>query len=593
MMMRLIGGLAATVWLSAFAHAKDFKQQCLQFDPEAVVPHSQLTRLEYLTDGADAEFPDNDPSCLSYKQKVERNLCRVGLKIQTSARSEISFELWLPEQWTGKRLLSTGNGGVDGCIKYNDLAYGSAHGFATLGTNNGHNGKSIRAMLNNDEVVIDYSYRALHTGTSAGKLLTKAFYGSQSAYSYYVGCSLGGRMAIQAADMYPEDYDGIIAGAPAVDFNLLQGERAMFYNITGGKGSPNYVETHTWKGLIHNEVLRQCDGLDGVTDGIIEIPSRCHFDPGALLCPGGCADRPQSECLNGAQVEQLRQIYADYLWPNGTLLFPRMNPGNEIGATANLLAGNPFNYSVLDQEYYRYAVTNDPSWDMSLFSFDTIRAGDDANPGNLRTYPASLARFQSRGGKAIVYHGGQDNQITSFKSELFYERLARNHGGGGGGDLDSWYRFFRISGMLHCSGGPGAWVLGQGGDGAGATPGGFDPDTNVLAAAVAWVEDGRAPETAMGTKYVNDTVSLGVDFQRRHCRYPKAQTDVMEMSRLDRLCTAGEIGMASLGIGWETSQFASSLVKKKHQYDQQVKSSVRSQAPLVRTTDYMDWVDLY
>ncbi len=190
--------------------------------------------------------------------------------------------------------------------------------------------------------------RSLHTGTSAGKLLTEAFYGTKPAYSYYLGCSLGGRMGMQAADLYPDDYDGIVAGAPAVDFNLLQGQRAMFFNETGAKGSsPDYIEIATWKGLIHREVLRQCDGLDGVVDGIIEVPSRCHFEPDALLCAGACDDQPQSECLNEAQVAQLRSIYADYRWPNGTLLFPRMNPGNELAATDKLLAGTPFNYSVV------------------------------------------------------------------------------------------------------------------------------------------------------------------------------------------------------------------------------------------------------
>ncbi len=150
---------------------------------------------------------------------------------------------------------------------------------------------------------------------------------------------------------------------------------------------------------------------------------------------------------------------------------------------------------------------------MSRFSFAAIEAGDDTNPGRIRTYPSTLEPFQARGGKIVVYHGGQDNQITSFKSELFYERLAKHNQG-----LDAWYRFFRVSGMQHCGGGPGAWVLGQGGGAAAATAGGFAAETNVLAAAVAWVEDGRAPETVLGTKYVNDTVALGVDFQRRHCR---------------------------------------------------------------------------
>lgn len=150
---------------------------------------------------------------------------------------------------------------------------------------------------------------------------------------------------------------------------------------------------------------------------------------------------------------------------------------------------------------------------MSQFSFAAVEAGEDTNPGNIRTYPATLRRFQAHGGKAVVYHGGQDQQITSFNSERFYERLAESSSPAA---LDAWYRLFRVSGMQHCSGGPGAWVLGQGGGGAAA--GGFDADTNVLAAVVAWVEDGRAPERIEGTKFVNDTASLGIEFQRRHCR---------------------------------------------------------------------------
>ncbi|OAA73345.1 Tannase/feruloyl esterase [Cordyceps fumosorosea ARSEF 2679] len=450
----------------------DFQEKCLQFHPQTIVQNAQLTKLEFLANGTDAEFPNNDPSCGGKKQTVEADLCRVGLTIKTSNRSEIAFELWLPEKWTGRRLLSTGNGGIDGCIKYPDLAYGSAHGFATLGTNNGHEGASARAMLNNEDVIVDFSHRALHTGTGAGRLLAEAFYGAAPARSYYLGCSLGGRMGVQAADLHPDDYDGIVAGAPAVDFNLLQGQRAMFYNVTGAPGSSDYVPVETWRRLIHDEVLRQCDALDGVADGIIEVPSRCRFDPGTLLCDDHHGGSGAAACLNEAQVRQLRRIYADYRWPNGTLLFPRMNPGNELAATEKLLAGRPFNYSV---EYYRYAVTGDRSWDMSRFTFAAIEAGDRADPGRLRTWPASLRRFQARGGKVLAYHGGQDNQITSFQSERFYERLAQHHGHAA---MDGWFRFFRVAGMQHCSGGPGAWVLGQGGGAAATPPGGFDAETS-------------------------------------------------------------------------------------------------------------------
>jgi feruloyl esterase len=149
-------------------------------------------------------------------------------------------------------------------------------------------------------------------------------------------------MGIKAAEAYPDDYDGIVAGCPAVDFNHLQGERAMFYPITGAVGSPNFIEPNFWTGLIHDEVLKQCDGLDGVIDGIIEVPDRCHFQPESLLCSP--SDKPGT-CLNSQQVQQLQQIYAPYTYPNGTLIFPRLNPGSEIYAVEKFFAGAPFSYS--------------------------------------------------------------------------------------------------------------------------------------------------------------------------------------------------------------------------------------------------------
>lgn len=183
---------------------------------------------------------------------------------------------------------------------------------------------------------------SLHTGTTAGKLLVEKFYQKRPDYSYYIGWSLGGRMGIKAAEAFPHDYDGIIAGCPAVDFNNLYSQRAMFYPITGAMGSKDFITKDVWINLIHKEVLRQCDKLDGVEDGIIEDPGKCHFNPETLLCKTKDQD---SSCLNQAQVEKLKKIYAPYTYPNGTLIYPRMNPGNEILAATRILAGEPFGSS--------------------------------------------------------------------------------------------------------------------------------------------------------------------------------------------------------------------------------------------------------
>ncbi|KAJ6441609.1 40S ribosomal protein S19 [Purpureocillium lavendulum] len=485
----------------------DPRDRCLSFQPAKLIANATRTRLEYVPSGTTVQLPDNDASCNRPSQVVEANLCRVALHIPTSHRSGITFELWLPDEWPAARLVSTGNGGVDGCIKYEDLAYTTGHGFAAMGTNNGHNGTTGAPFFHNPDILEDFAHRALHTGTVAAKTLTEAFYRKAPARSYYIGCSLGGRMGIKGAEAYPQDYDGIVAGCPAVDFNHLQGQRAMFYPITGAVGSHDFIAPELWKGLIHNEVLKQCDGIDGVLDGIIEVPSQCQFKPETLLCS---ADQStgDSECLTESQVEQLRKIYAPYTYPDGSLIFPRMNPGNEIMAVQKLLAGRPFSYS---EDWFRYVVLNDPNWDASTYDSSLARRADDLNPFDIRTYPQALPAFKARGGRMIAYHGGQDNQITSFNTERFWDHMA-----GADQRLHDWFRFFRISGMFHCNGGPGAWAFGQGG-GAPAKGIGFEPETNVLAAIVAWVEEDRAPWTVTGTKFRNDTVGLGVELQRRHC----------------------------------------------------------------------------
>jgi pimeloyl-ACP methyl ester carboxylesterase len=352
---------------------------------------------------------------------------------------------------------------------------------------------------------------SLHTGTESAKKIIKAFYGRKPAHSYYIGCSLGGRMGIKAAEEFPNDYDGIVAGAPAVDFCHLQGQRAMFYPITGPVGSPDFINADTWRGLIHNEVLAQCDELDGVRDGIIEVPSRCFFDPSRLLCSPG----QTSDCLSAVQVEQVQKIYAPYTYDDGTLIFPRMNPGNEEQVVARLLAGAPFEYS---QDWFRYVVLNDTTWDAINYNRDHVHQAEAQNPFNIRTFPQELPRFKKRGGKIISYHGGQDQQITSFNTDRFWDRMAEADP-----NLHDYFRYFRVSGLFHCSSGPGAWVLGQGG-GASARGIPFDAKQNVLTALVAWVEDGRVPESIRGTKFIADDVTKGIDFQRDHCLYPRNQT---------------------------------------------------------------------
>jgi feruloyl esterase len=161
-------------------------------------------------------------------------------------------------------------------------------------------------------------------------------------------------------------------------------------------------------------------------------------------------------------------------------------------------------------------VYSNPKWDPSTFTVQDAAVAENLNPSNIRTWPKDLSTFRNASGKIIAYHGGQDNQITSFNTERFYGHLSTGMQACPA-ELDEFFRFFRISGMFHCNSGPGAWVIGQGG-GASVAGVSFERANNVLAALVDWVENGIAPETIEGTKFVDDNVAMGPAFQRRHCR---------------------------------------------------------------------------
>jgi feruloyl esterase len=161
-------------------------------------------------------------------------------------------------------------------------------------------------------------------------------------------------------------------------------------------------------------------------------------------------------------------------------------------------------------------VYSNPTWDPSTFTVKDAAVAEKLNPSNIRTWPKDLSAFRNASGKILAYHGGQDNQITSFDTERFYKHLSTGMQASSA-ELDEFFRFFRISGMFHCNSGPGAWVIGQGG-GASAVGVLFEGANNVLAALVDWVEYGIAPETIEGTKFVDDDVAMGPEFQRRHCR---------------------------------------------------------------------------
>jgi feruloyl esterase len=178
-------------------------------------------------------------------------------------------------------------------------------------------------------VLNDFSFRAIHVEAVVGKQIVEAYYGRPHTKSYYLGCSTGGRQGTQAALKHPEDFDGIIAGAPATNFNNLihwVGMLSRYLGSPNAESSPSFIPSESWK-TIAKEVLKQCDYLDGVSDGIISEPDACDFRPEALLCPGDGTSA--KGCLTPPQVQALRKIYSPLYGPDGELVYPRFDPGAE------------------------------------------------------------------------------------------------------------------------------------------------------------------------------------------------------------------------------------------------------------------------
>ncbi|KAI9149950.1 putative feruloyl esterase b protein [Paramyrothecium foliicola] len=499
-----LGALALSI--SPAYGKENFESNCASLGASLKIPGSQIYASEFLEAGTNLTLTRGDPTCGRSSQLVTTNLCRLGMTVATSKQSGIDLEVWLPEDWSG-RFLSTGNGGLGGCIQFEDIEYATSLGFAAVGTNNGHNGMSGESFLNNADVVKDFAYRAVHTGVTIGKSVSKTFYKSKHTKSYYLGCSTGGRQGFKEVQTFPEDFDGVVAGAPAFSFNNLTSWSSTFLLITGPPGSETFVPLDMWS-VIHADILDQCDELDGFVDGLLESPDLCKYKPDGLTCKAG----QTSGCLTPTQTETVRKIFSDLRMPDGSFVYPRMQPGSETTeAPFTYYQGQEFGAA----DWFRYAIFNDPSWNASDLTPADYLLSASLNRFNIETWNGDLSGFKRKGGKLLHYHGLVDGVITSENSPRYYKHVSDTMGLSPQ-QLDEWYRFFRVSGLAHCSGGSGASFIGN----QRRNSASLNPDENVLMAIVRWVEEGIAPDTITGTAYVNGTEANGVAYKRKHCRWP-------------------------------------------------------------------------
>ncbi|TDZ37355.1 putative feruloyl esterase B-2 [Colletotrichum spinosum] len=477
-------------------------EQCESLAARLDLPNSTIRQTSFVPAGTNISLPDNHPSCAIPHQVSDVDVCRVSFLTTTGPTSNVSLEAWLPLDWSG-RFLGTGNGGMNGCIKYGDLNYGASQGFATIGTNNGHDGTSGAPFLNNPGVVEDYAYRAVHLEADLGKRIAEQFYGRKHTKSYYLGCSTGGRQGFKEAQSFPDDFEGIVAGAPAFDLVALMYWTGQLFVKTGTPETSRFLGPAEWE-LVNADVLRQCDGLDGLEDGILEDPGLCQYRPEGLICPDGASS---GSCLSGEQAATVRAVFSPVYGSDGQYIYPRLQPGSN--ATDRLLSGQPHQYPL---DWWRYVVYNDTDWGLSDFNPADYDIASKQDPWNVSTWQGDLSAARERGVKILHYHGLQDNAISSDNSERYYDFVSRSMGLASS-ELDDFYRYFRISGMAHCRGGTGASMIG----GNPETFASYDADANVLAAIVRWVEEGIAPDYILGTRL---TASGEVDLQRKHCKYP-------------------------------------------------------------------------
>ena len=445
---------------------------------------TKVTRSELVPAGHFAAPGDRPGAANPYNTLPE--FCRVAATLTPSSDSDIKIEVWLPVQgWNGK-FQAVGNGGWAGSISYAAMAEAIRGRYASASTDTGHVGGRGTFALNHPEKLIDFAWRSEHEMTVKAKAIIEAFYGSAPRLSYWNGCSTGGRQGLKEAQMFPDDYDGIVAGAPANRTAI-----SLWIAHAVLKDPASYIPPAKYP-AVHQAAVAACDANDGLKDGLIDDPTKCRFDPQVLVCKG----EDTSACLTAPQVEAAKKIYSPALNPRtGQELFASLVPGTELGWGVQALGPEP-SANIYDQ--YRYVVFSDPNWDWKTFDFDRdVIRGDRPENLIMNATDPDMKKFFAHGGKLLLYHGWSDPNVPAVNTIKYYRGVVENLGGASSASTS--VRLFMAPGMGHCGGGEGPNV--------------FDK----MAAIEQWVEQGTAPDVLIATHSTSGKVDRG----RPLCAYPQ------------------------------------------------------------------------
>ena len=488
----LLGGLAVAAGTLVSGACFAAAQSCASLT-DAHLENTKIDFAEEIHPDPTWDFPQSMFSGLARTDptgalNAERPFCRVAGTIET----EIKFELWLPDDWNGK-YQQVGNGAYTGDINYPTMGGALAKGYATASTNLGHASKNSFEtdwMVGHKQRIVDFGYRAHHLVSEIAKQLVDAYYDRAPSYSYFVGCSSGGWQALTEIQKYPEDFDGVVAGAPAHNFvrQNLRGAITAQMSLANPEGNLGRAQTR----LVADAALEQCDPEDGVEDGIISQPLQCDFDPAQLQCKAG---ETSDSCLTSAQVEQVRALYGPVESKGGLELYPgptisaALRPLGPADPDAPALGGP------LANALKEFGYTSAPT----IATFDADR---DIPPMEALMNPVmssvdpDLSKFKARGGKVVAWQGWGDPAISPYNTLHYYDTVEAKLGG----NMDDFYRIFFVPGMGHC--------------GAGATgPDKFD----VVAGLENWVEKNVAPTRIESMQYEDGKVTRS----RPLCKYPE------------------------------------------------------------------------
>jgi feruloyl esterase len=412
--------------------------------------------------------------------------CRVQAVLKPSSDSHIEMEVWLPtDKWNGK-FQAVGNGGWAGNISYPALASALQEGYAAASNDTGHKGGNALFAIGHPEKLTDFAYRAVHEMVVQSKSIISSYYGRSARLSYWNGCSTGGRQGLMSAQKYPEDFDAILAGAPAnYQTHLHAWDLSVAVPVLKDPGSAIPAAKLA---MINRAALNACDARDGVTDGLINEPQKCSFDVAKLQCQAGEGE----DCLTASQVATAKRAYSATKTANGELVFPGKDPGSETG-WGGFVGGLQAPGVSVGSFQVAY---QDANWDPKTFDLDKdLKLVDEKVGAIVNAVNPDLRAFKARGGKLLLYHGWNDTAISAGNTINYYQSVQSKMSG----KQDDWIRLFMAPGMQHCGNGPGP------------------NQVNWMAALERWRESGTAPDRLDASRVTNNRV----DMTRPLCPYPQ------------------------------------------------------------------------